>query len=407
MISAAAQGWRLSIPGSLSAQFEPRIVQSLAEAAEAAPLHCPIHLALPVSAVMFERMTLPATDPDELRGMMRLQLEKTLPYPVDEVTSDYAAIQTGEKESVVMAVALSNVQLDLLCAPLRAAGRFPEKITVRAMHLAATCPVSAVVLLIYKEEGKFIIAICENGNLGFVHTLAATEIGEVTAELPQVLLSAELDGVPSDFSRIQLDRECAEIKDKTSALLGLPVDVISTEEQVAGPNINLFPSIWQGVITAAEQRAKAKSFLILAAGVYLAIVLCASGYLFWMTSRVATLDKALRAIQPEVASIQARSTRWNSLAPVLDPGRYTVELLYQIQKSLPSDSIRITEFDQSFDQVNSQFTIKGEAPTPALAIDFGEQLKNNPDLKDFRIEVPAPALLPNSEHAQFEIFGKL
>lgn len=395
------------MPDSAVGQFEPRVVESLAEAAAAAPPRCPIHLALPVSAVMFERMKFPATDHDELRGMTRLQLEKTLPYHADEVTSDFAVIERGEVESVVMAVALSNAQLDLLCAPLRAGGRFPETITVRAMHLAASCPANAVVLLIFKEEGKFVVSICENGGLGFVHTLAASEIEEVTTELPQALLGAELDGVPSVFSQVQLDRECAGIKDELGTLLGIPVEVISTAEQVAGPDINLFPGIWQGVITAAEQKARTKILLLLAAGVYLAIILCAAGYLFWMNSRVEKLDASLNTIQPAVSSIQSQSARWNSLAPVLDPGRYTVELLYQIQKSMPSDSIRITEYDQTFDQEKNEFMIKGEAPTLALANDFGEQLKSNPDLKDFRFEMPSPALIPNSDHAQFEISGKL
>jgi len=395
------------MPGQTVASFETRIVESLSAAVPVLPPRCKVHLSLPASTVMFERMNFPATDSEELRGMTRLQLEKTLPYPAEEVTSDFLLVESGGGESVVMAVALSNAQLDLLCAPLREAGRLPEIITIQAIHLASLCPANETVLLIYMEDGRFVVAICSRGKLCFIHTLSTPDPARIPGELPHILLGAELEGVTVVFSRVQLDTECATIRDAVCASLGVPVDLFSIPSSSEDTTVNLFPSVWQGVLSAAENKARLKSRLFLAAGVYAVIVICASGYLFWLNNRLSQIDKSLHTIQPAVAIIQADSVRWNSLASALDPTHYTIELLHQVQKSMPSDSIRITEYDQAFDQVNGQFMIKGEAPTPALAIEFGEQLKGNPDLKDFHFEVPAPAILPNSEHAQFQIFGKL
>jgi hypothetical protein len=391
------------MPGAAEpVSFEPRIVSSMAEAAAALPPLARVHLALPVSGIFFERMRLPSTNPEELLGMMRLQLEKTLPYPAEEVASNLIIVETGETESVVVAVALSTAYLDALSAPLRSAGRLPEKITVHAMHLASACTKTGIDLLVYREEEKFVAVITENGKIGFVQTLAAGVAGEVPLEIPQVLLGAELEGVPVIFTRVRLDPECAGIAGELGVLLGVPAEVIPVETPLQEPDMNLYPAAWQGALTAAARSANIKARLIAAGGVYLVILLVASSYLFWMNSKVAALDAKLRAIQPEVASIQARSSKWMALAPAVDPSRYTVELLYQIQKSMPSDSIRITQFDQTM----GQFTIEGEAPTAALAVDYGEQLKANPDLKDFHFEVAPPAILPN-EHAQFRIFSKL
>ena len=91
-----------------------------------------------------------------------------------------------------------------------------------------------------------------------------------------------------------------------------------------------------------------------------------------------------------------------AIAPAIDPHRYTVEILYQVSSSLSSEDIRITTYDQT----PAQFMVEGEAPTAGSAIDFGDRLKNNPELKDFKFDITPPTILPN-EHAQFRIFGKL
>ena len=378
----------------------PLAVDSIEAAAAALPPKCKVHLALPVSALFFERMRLPSTDPDELHGMMRLQLEKTLPYPPETVTSDLIVTESGETESVIVAVALSNPHIDSLAAPLRAIGRLPDKITVYAMHTSLICSKVGIDLLIYKEESQGVVVICENGKIGFVQLLPGVD--PLPDELSQVLLGAELEGVPVIFNKVHLDAECFQFRLELVKLLGSSIEIIPLGTSTDEPSLNLVPAPWRGALAAADRMARIKSRLIMAGAVYLFILFCAGAALFWLNSKVSALDAKLRDIKPVVASIQTRSSRWNALAPAIDPSHYTVELLYQIQKTLPSESIRITQFDQGL----NQFVIEGEAPTAALAVEFGEQLKANPELKDFSFEVAQPTILPN-EHAQFRIFGKL
>jgi hypothetical protein len=140
----------------------------------------------------------------------------------------------------------------------------------------------------------------------------------------------------------------------------------------------------------------------MAAVVYALFVVLAVGWVSWLSYSLHRLNAQSAALQPEVDFVQSRKGRWLALAPALDPRRYTVELLHQAFTSLPSEEIRITQFDQT----PSQFKIEGEAPSANLAIEYGEQLKKNEALKDFAIEVGSPAILPN-DHAQFRIFGKL
>src|SRR5262249_17311636 len=65
-------------------------------------------LGLPVSAVIAQRFRLPSVDPAEFPEMIRLQIEKLLPFPADEVTSDFELIEQNETESIVSAIAIRN-----------------------------------------------------------------------------------------------------------------------------------------------------------------------------------------------------------------------------------------------------------------------------------------------------------
>ncbi len=387
---------------STSATSPARDAASLEEAVTGLPAGSRIHLALPCGAVLFERMHLPSTDPVELDGMMRLQLEKTLPFPVDEVTSAFEPVGQTEKGSLVLAVAANNAQLAELARPFRERLILPEKITVFVNHVAATCPKDLLVLVIYKEDEKFVVAISESGRLGFAQSYALPDAGALLAELPQLLLSAEMDGIPTTFARVQLAEECAEMQPAIAELVGVPVDVVSLDANLPETGSNLVPSEWIKERERIKSASQIKSRLIAAGAVYLVALFCAVGYLVWLHGKVAKLNEQIRAAQPQLDFIRTRKARWTALSSAIDPTRYTVEVLFQVQKSLPSDAIRITGFDQSKDG----FVIEGEAPSANLAIEFSEQLKKNPELKDFKVETGPPSILPN-EHAQFRIFAKL
>ena len=88
-----------------------RKLQTLEEAVPLLSASDEFVLGLPVSAVIAQRFRLPSVDPAEFPEMIRLQIEKLLPFPADEVTSDFELIAQNETESVVSAVAIRNEQL--------------------------------------------------------------------------------------------------------------------------------------------------------------------------------------------------------------------------------------------------------------------------------------------------------
>src|SRR5205085_11173994 len=81
-----AEGWTLISPGAESGAWRVRGFASLDDAAQALSVSDDFVFALPVSAVLAQRIRLPNVEGAELREMVRIQIEKALPFSADEVT---------------------------------------------------------------------------------------------------------------------------------------------------------------------------------------------------------------------------------------------------------------------------------------------------------------------------------
>ncbi|MDB6171728.1 MAG: Type secretory pathway, component PulL [Chthoniobacteraceae bacterium] len=393
-----SDGWRVQQPG-----HETRTLKTLDEAAASVPADRSIHLALPGSFVLLERLTLPSIDPAELAGMVQLQLEKTLPYPVEEASSDFEVISQTEGESTLLSVAANTARIDELCEPLKNRARLPQKVTFYAMHVAASCPPDEVVLCIWPEDGQLQIAIAENAKLGFAQNLSGFDAETLGSELPQILLGAEMEGVSTRFSRIRIEQGCIAIRETISQLFEQPVELISFDTAMPEPAGNLAPPAWQAEVRRIQKAGRLRQYLQLAAVVYLLAIAAAFIYLAWLKSRVQKIDTQLVTAQPQLALIKARKQRWEALEPAISPARYTMEILYRVYSNLPSEEVKITRFEHTL----KDFKVEGEAPNYKLVTDFYLKLRDDKALGDYQLEQPQPvALLPNGG-TPFRMSGKL
>jgi len=371
LLAPDANGWRVSLPDGVT-----QTVKTLGEAAAAVPAGATIHLALPAQAALLERLTLPSTNREELEGMVQLQLEKTLPYPIEEVTSDFDVIKQGENESTLISVAAHTPQLDKLCEPLRTSSRLPHRVTLFAAHVAASCPADQTVLCVWQEEEQIVVAICENGKVSTAQTIAGADPAALQAELPAMLLRAELEGVPVAFEGIRLEH-------------------------------GLLPAAWESEQKRIESSGRLKQQLQIAAFIYLLLVAGAFIYLAWMKMRVRKLDREIAITQPQIEFVAAQEARWNTLQPAIDPSRYPIEVLLLCWQSRPSSEVKVTVFEMKSDgRTPTQFIIEGEAPSPHLAIEYGEKLRAEKGLDAFKIETANPKILKD-DRAQFRFFGTL
>jgi hypothetical protein len=384
-----------------SGAWEVRGVASIEEAAGLLKSEDDIVLALPVDLVLAQRFRLPTTDPSEFTDMVRIQIEKAMPYSTEEMTTDSEIISQTEEGSVVSAVAVHNEKLGELAAPLISRGLIPSQVTVYAGHRAATHLPEGTALFIYPENESLVCAISEEGKLSFTRTLDGADALQLQRDLPQLALSAELQGINTSSPRIFLAENLYEFRDTVEGVFATRSELIAVEVPPADSRLNLLPESWRQRRAQLVRLKEWKKRLLVAACAYAGLLLLFLAYLLVLKVQVSRLDKRIAKDAPRTEFVKSTEARWKALAPAIDPRYYPIEIIFHLNSSLPSADVRITIFNQSARQIS----VDGEANSAALAYQFADKVKKNPDLQTFQFELGAPRILPN-DHAQFRLEGK-
>jgi hypothetical protein len=400
-IVPTAHGWNLLRSSDQNGSWNIRTVATLEEAVPLLNLDDKLVLGLPISAVMAQRFRLPTIDPAEFPEMVRIQIEKALPFSADELTTDFEVIEQNETDSVVSAIAVRNERLAQIAAPLLDRGFIPYQVTVYAAQRASTHAPDGRALLIYPEGESLVSAITENGKISLTRTLEGIEPAQLQTDLPQLALSAELQGINASFPSVLLDETCYELRDTVQQILDRRPELVGTEMPPASIKLNLLPESWRQRRSQLARRGEWRKRFTWAAIAYAVILFCFLGYLGYMRFEITRLSRDINRKAPEMEFVRGADANWKSLSPAIDTRYYPVEILRNLSESLPSPDVRITAYNQSARQIS----VDGEANTPQLAYDFAEKVKKNPDLKIFQFSMADPRILPNS-HAQFRLEGR-
>ncbi|HEV2046901.1 MAG TPA: hypothetical protein VGQ95_09920 [Chthoniobacterales bacterium] len=358
-------------------------------------------LSLPVSAVLAQRFRLPTVDPSEFPEMVRIQIEKALPFSLDELTTDFELIEQNENESVISAVAVRNEQLAEIAAPLLEKGFIPRQVTVYAAQRATTHAPEGRALFIYPEGEALVSAVTENGKVSLTRTLEGVAPEQLQMDLPQLALSAELQGVTASFPNILIDETCYELRETVGRILASPTELVGIEAPPASVKLNLLPESWRQRRSQLVRRGEWRKRLIWAGGAYAALLFLGVLYLAYMRLAIGHFDRLIARDAPQTEFVRAAEANWKALAPAIDSRYYPVEILLHLFESLPSPDVRITTYNQSARQIS----VEGEANSAALVYQFADKVKKNPGLQIFHFEMAAPRILPN-DHAQFRLEGK-
>lgn len=381
--------------------WEVRGVANLEEAADLLGAEDEIVLALPVDAVLTQRLRLPTTDPAEFAEMVRIQVEKAMPYPTEEMTTASEVISQTEEGSVISAVAVHNDKLNEIAAPLLARNLMPAQVTLYAAHRAATHAPEGTALLVYSEGETIVCPVAEDGKIGLTRTIDASDPLQLQRDLPQLALTAELQGIDTSAPRIFLGENLFELRDTVEGIFATRAEIIAVEVPPADITVNLLPESWRQRRTQLVRQKEWRKRILIGACAYGGLLLLFLAYLLVLKFQIGRLDKRISRDAPRTEFVKTTEARWKALAPAIDPHYYPIEVLVHLFDSLPSQDVRITVFNQSARQIS----VDGEANSAALAYQFAEKIKKNPDLQTFQFDLGAPRLLPN-EHAQFRLEGK-
>ena len=399
-IIPTSHGWNFVRSSAQNGSWSVRKLQTLEEAVPLLSADDEFVLGLPVSSVMAQRFRLPSVDPAEFPDMIRLQIEKSLPFPPDEVTSDFELIEQSENESVVSTIAISNDRLAELASPLLDRGYIPRQVTVYAAQRASTYAPKGNALLIYPEGEMLVYAMTENGKLSLARAIERNG-DQLEIELPQLRLSAELQGIDASSPNVLLDETCYELREAVQGILASPTEIVGIELPPAPVKLNLLPESWRRRRLQLVRQVEWRKRIAWIGGAYVGAIVLLFAYLGLVRFQVGRFDRRIAHDAPETEFVRATEARWQALAPAIDLHYSPVEILQHLFESLPSADVRITTYNQSARQIS----VDGEANTAALAYEFIDKIKKNPDLRTFQFDMAAPRILPNN-HAQFRLEGK-
>jgi len=399
----AGEGGREAAAGSAeqNGSWNVRKLETLAEAVPLLDATDEFVLGLPVSAVLAQRFRLPSVDPTEFAEMIRIQIEKLLPFSADEVTTDFELIEQSDTESVVSTVAIRNERLAEIASPLLERGYIPRQITVYAAQRATTHAPSGNAVLIYPEGETLVYAVTENGKLSLARVFEGGNGDQLQIELPQLRLSAELQGIDAGSPNVLLDETCYGMRDSVEGILSSPTEIVGIELPPAPVKLNLLPESWRRRRLQLTRQAEWRKRLVWIGGGYAGLLLLLFAYLGILRFEIGLFDRRIAHDAPGTEFVRATDARWKALAPAIDAHYYPVEFLLHLFESLPSADVRIIGYNQSARQIS----VDGEANTAALAYQFIEKVKKNPDLRAFQFDMAAPRILPN-DHAQFRLEGR-
>src|SRR6266545_4623542 len=304
-------------------------------------------------------------------------------------------------ESVVSAVAIRNEQLAEIAAPLLDRGFIPRQVTVYAAQRASTHAPKGNALLIYPEGETLVYAMTENGKLSLARVFENGNGEQLQLELPQLRMSAELQGINASFPNVLMDESCYQMREAVEGILASPTEIVGIELPPAAVKLNLLPESWRRRRSQVIRQAEWRKRLVLIGGAYVALLLLLFAYLGLLRFQIGSFDRRIARDAPGTQFVRATEANWKALAPAIDARYYPVEILLHFFESLPSPEVRITAYNQSARQIS----VDGEANTAALAYQFIEKIKKNPDLRVFQFDMAAPRILPN-DHAQFRLEGK-
>ena len=377
------------------------MIQTLQEAVPLLTAQDDLVLGLPIAAVLAQRFRLPTVDPAEFPEMVRIQIEKALPFSPDEVTTDFELIEQNETESIISAVAVRNAQLAEIAAPLLEGGYIPRQVTVYAAQRASTYAPEGNALFIYPEGEALVSAVTENGKVSLARTLDGAAPEQLRMELPQLALSAELQGISASFPNVLLDETCYELRDTVQGILASQTELVGIETPPASVKLNLLPESWRQRRSQLARRGEWRRRLLWAGGAYAGLLFLGLAFVAFIDFEIGSLDRRIARDAPQTAFVRAAEANWKALAPAIDSRYYPVEILLHLFESLPSPDVRITTYSQSARQIS----VDGESSSAALAYQFIDKVKKNRELQVFQFDMAAPRILPNN-HAQFRLEGK-
>ncbi|MGV3658988.1 MAG: hypothetical protein ACO1TE_02355 [Prosthecobacter sp.] len=396
LLPAPDAAWRVWKPRASSS------AEALENPSDAAHLGKPLVIGLPASACRTIGLLLPQTDSELMEQILTTQLERRgFKLEQDSAGKNFRWHLLGTLGGQ------SIISVDLLADPFPATLAAEHASDYTAALRLAQLPAGHIVIA--EEQGDLVLAASHQGKLYHSHIFsqgpATEEALALEITLARLALEADLGAdsivgialVGANFDKALTTR--------LSSVLELPVRAVAE----LAPNTTLDTKNWTKLLpvdirnaqTARVRRGKLTRALVLGGLLYVSLAFLAFAYLHFQEQRAAQLSAQVELTKEPAAAVRQANQRWKALAPAIEPKRYPLFLLAEINRIMPGSGIVIREFEVK----GSEIEIRGEARDAQLAFQFIEDFKKNRILSRYQWTAPRPELKGTT--ATFRAQGKL
>lgn len=211
-----------------------------------------VMLVLPRGQAILRDLELPEGSPEELVAMVRFQMERDLPLPLDQVRFSY--IETGREGGKVriQVAAVPRDVIDPAIAAVEGAGWKVSGATISSYGLLALCPEGEPVALVEVAAGEAEILVAEGGRILFSRTAPLPDgpsPDTLAEEIGRTLLAWSARAPGREVRRVLLAGEGPEavaLAGDIRARLSRDVDPVGPGDLETAPAAGLCLSILRG-----------------------------------------------------------------------------------------------------------------------------------------------------------------
>ena len=390
------------------------------------------NVSLRADQLLLRVVDLPTTDPDELLGMMELQIEKFSPFPVDTLTVSYETLAETESSSRVLIVAVKNDVVDDLGDVFHELGVTVRWIDVDVLGWWHWLTKYEKVEKFGREailmnfQDSMMLVVAQNGSPLALRAIPGLE--EMTPEERSDTVAEEVD-----FTLTSLETEWGGVDHTHYSLWteGEPSQELanslgeSLQSDIATASLNDLPPLSHalaeramdrrpGIVDLAPPgweaedlaRATKKNLLIATAGV-IGVCLCIFLVLSVLVKVRKTQLEKVTVSRQEIAEpanqVRAVQNKVKMLRKYIEHDSSSLEVLRSICVSL-TDGVDLSSFAYNR---NGNISIRGEANSEEPIYKFVEQLQDAPLFQDVKLDRVEQKRRKNQNKSIFRLAAKI
>ena len=358
---------------------------------------------IPAGWVLLRVVDLPAAEPDELRGMVDLQVDKFSPFPAEESAVSYELLAEHEGRARVLLSAIRTEGIDLLGKALRTAGIQPKRVDLnllgwwRLLHDAGHVhQTGAQAILILDDTCTDIVVTAAGVPLamrsltGLDDLLPEEAAEEIARETVYTLTAVDLERTGEHLAEIAVwhrggelaeallrkFRDPFELTAKSYSLDTLPplTEGLVRRAAEAGPGrLDLAPPAWHADEVSRRSRARLLAFSASLLAVWVVAISILFGGLQYEKMKLAGLEARLEKMKGPADDVRATRDRVLGLEQYVNRTRSALECLREISDLLPP-GMELKSFTYT---KGKSVELSGEADAVTQVYDFKKEMEKS------------------------------